>query len=83
MWQKLKAYAWALAGNSKTLLVAYGMEVIGFLDEAKYFDWSSLVGSERAGRIVAICGGLMIVMRVLTKGAMAFEVLHPTPKENA
>lgn len=77
MWPKIKSYLWAFAGNSRTVLMAYGLEVAGYIDEAKYYDWSNLVGSERAGRIVAACGVVMIVLRIMTKAAVLFS-----PKEN-
>lgn len=83
-WHKLKAHLWCLAGNSRTVLVAYGLEAAGYVDEAKYFDWSSLIGSERAGRVVAFCGGLMIVMRILTKGAVLWQsILDSKESPNA
>lgn len=82
-WQKLKCRAWALAGNSRTVLVAYGMEVAGYIDEAKYFDWSNIVGSERAGRIVAACGVIMIVLRVMTKAAVLFSPQTTSEPPNA
>ena len=63
----------ALCGNSKTLAVAYGVELIGILDEARLLDWSELVGSENAGRVMVAIGAVMIVLRLVTRGAVSFR----------
>jgi hypothetical protein len=64
----------ALCGNSKTLAVAYGIELIGILDEARLLDWSELVGSENAGRVMVAIGAVMILLRLVTRGAVSFRV---------
>jgi len=83
MWTRSKARLWALAGNSRTLLVAYGLELVGALDEARYFNWSELVGVENGGRIAVACGFLMIVMRMFTSGALAWHSQIDKPAEPA
>jgi len=62
-----------LCGNSKTIAVAYAAELIGLLDEAKLLDWSALIGSERAGRVMVVMGAVMIVLRVVTRAAVSFK----------
>jgi hypothetical protein len=62
-----------LCGNSKTIAVAYGVELLGILDEARLLDWSELVGSENAGRVMVVMGAVMIVLRLLTRSAVSFE----------
>jgi hypothetical protein len=64
---------WALTGNSRTILVAYAAELLGMLDEAKLLDWSALVGSERAGRVMVVMGVVMIVLRLVTRAAVSFK----------
>jgi hypothetical protein len=64
---------WALTGNSRTILVAYAAELLGMLDEAKLLDWSALVGSERAGRVMVVMGVVMIVLRLITRAAVSFK----------
>lgn len=76
MWRKIKARLWALAGNSRTLLVMYGIEVAGYLDESKYLDWSAWFGAERAGRIAMIIGGVAIGLRIVSKGAVMWQTLE-------
>jgi len=73
MWTCFKARLWALAGNSRTLLVAYGLELVGALDEARYFNWSEWVGVENGGRIAVACGFVMIIMRMFTSSALAWQ----------
>jgi hypothetical protein len=65
--------AWTLTGNSKTILVGYAAELLGMLDEAKLLDWSALVGSERAGRVMVVMGVVMIVLRLVTRAAVSFK----------
>jgi hypothetical protein len=43
------------------------------LDEAKLLDWSALVGSERAGRVMVVMGVVMIVLRLITRAAVSFK----------
>jgi hypothetical protein len=64
---------WALAGNSRTIAVAYAAELLGLLDEAKLLDWSALVGSEHAGRVMAAMGIAMIGLRLVTRTAVSFH----------
>jgi hypothetical protein len=64
---------WAATGNSKTILVGYAAELLGMLDEAKLLDWSALVGSERAGRVMVVMGAVMIVLRLVTRAAVSFK----------
>jgi hypothetical protein len=84
-WACFKARLWALAGNSRTMLVAYGLEIVGALDEARYFNWSDWFGVENGGRIAVVCGALMIGMRMVTRGALAWQAqldkpVPPTPE---
>jgi LacI family transcriptional regulator len=51
----------------------YFAELLGVLDEAKLLDWSQLIGSEKAGRVMAIMGAVMIVLRVITRAAVSFR----------
>ena len=62
-----------LCGNSKTLAIAYGAELLGLLDEARVLDWSDLVGSENAGRVMVVMGAVMIVLRLVTRSAVSFR----------
>jgi len=64
---------WALTGNSRTILVGYAAELLGLLDEAKLLDWSALIGSERAGRVMVVMGVVMIVLRLVTRAAVSFK----------
>lgn len=73
-WDGFVARLWALAGNSRTIAVAYAVELLGLLDEAKYLDWSQLIDSERAGRVMAIMGVVMIILRLVTRTAVAFRM---------
>lgn len=73
--RKLKACLWAAAGNSRTMLVAYGLELAGAIDELKYYDWSPLVGSERAGRIVMFLGVVVMGLRFISRTAITFRPL--------
>jgi uncharacterized membrane protein len=72
-WDDFVARLWALAGNSRTLAVAYAAELLGMLDEAKLVDWSQLVGSQNAGRVLVIMGIVMIVLRMITRTAVEFR----------
>jgi len=76
-WDGLVIRLWALAGNSKTIAVAYAAELLGVLDEAKLLDWSELVGSERAGRVMVIMGAVMILLRLVTRAAVTFKPRQP------
>ena len=73
MLRRFNARLWALAGNSRTLLVAYGLELVGALDEARYFAWSDWFGVTNGGRIAVACGFVMILMRMVTRGALAWQ----------
>jgi hypothetical protein len=72
-WDRFAARAWAVAGNSKTIAVAYAVELIGVMDEASMLDWSQLVGAENAGRIMVIMGAAMILLRLVTHTAVSFR----------
>jgi hypothetical protein len=72
-WDALTARLWAIAGNSRTLAVAYAAELLGILDEAKIVDWSTLLGVERGGRVVAVMGAVMFGLRLVTRTAVSFE----------
>jgi hypothetical protein len=72
-WDGFVIRLWALAGNSKTIVVAYAAELLGLLDEAKLLDWSALVGSERAGRVMVVMGAVMILLRLVTRAAVTFK----------
>jgi hypothetical protein len=63
----------ALCGNSRTLAVAYAAELLGLLDEAQLLDWSALIGAEGAGRVMAIMGAVMILLRLVTRTAVSFR----------
>jgi hypothetical protein len=67
------AYFWALAGNSRTIAVAYAAELLGLLDELKLVDWSSWFGSERAGKIMMAMGVVMVLLRLVTRTAVSFK----------
>jgi hypothetical protein len=62
-----------LCGNSRTIAVAYAAELLGVLDEAKVLDWSQLLGSEAAGRVMVIMGAVMILLRLITRTAVSFK----------
>jgi hypothetical protein len=72
-WDRFAARAWAVAGNSKTIAVAYAVELIGVMDEASMLDWSQLVGAENAGRVMVIMGAAMILLRLVTHTAVSFR----------
>jgi uncharacterized membrane protein len=72
-WDRFAARAWAVAGNSKTIAVAYAVEMIGVMDEASMLDWSQLVGAENAGRVMVIMGAAMILLRLVTHTAVSFR----------
>ena len=72
-WDRFAARAWAVAGNSKTIAVAYAVELIGVMAEASMLDWSQLVGAENAGRIMVIMGAAMILLRLVTHTAVSFR----------
>ena len=72
-WDGAVARLWAMAGNSKTILVAYAVELIGVMDEARMLDWSQLVGAENAGRVMVILGAAMILLRLVTRTAVSFK----------
>ena len=73
-WERFVARVWAVAGNSKTIAVAYAVELIGVMDEASMLDWSQLVGAENAGRVMVIMGAAMILLRLVTRTAVSFRV---------
>jgi hypothetical protein len=72
-WGALVARAWAIAGNSRTVFIAYIAELLAVLDEAQIVDWSSLFGVGRGGRIMAIMGAVIFVMRLITRGSVSFK----------
>jgi len=72
-WDGAVARLWAMAGNSKTILVAYAVELIGVMDEARMLDWSQLVGAENAGRVMVIMGAAMILLRRVTRTAVSVK----------
>jgi hypothetical protein len=72
-WGGAVARLWAMAGNSKTILVAYAVELIGVMDEARMLDWSQLVGAENAGRVMVIMGAAMTLLRLVTRTAVSFK----------
>ena len=72
-WDGAVARLWAMAGNSKTILVAYAVELIGVMDEARLLDWSQLVGAENAGRVMVIMEVAMILLRLVTRTAVSFK----------
>src|SRR6266508_639746 len=72
-WDGFVTRLWAFAGNSKTIVVGYAAELLGLLDEAKLLDWSALVGSEKAGRVMVIMGAVMIFLQLITRAAVSFK----------
>ena len=72
-WSGFIARVWAVAGNSKTIAVAYAVELMGVMDEARLFDWSQLVGAENAGRVMVIMGAAMILLRLVTRTSVSFK----------
>ncbi|MCC6779760.1 MAG: hypothetical protein IT537_24530 [Hyphomicrobiales bacterium] len=62
-----------LCGNSRTIAVAYAAELVGLLDEARLVDWSQLLGVERGGRVMALMGVVMLVLRLVTRSAVSFR----------
>ncbi len=72
-WDVFTTRLWAIAGNSRTILLGYAAELLGVLDEAKLLDWSALVGSEKAGRVMVVMGAVMIVLRLVTRAAVSFK----------
>jgi hypothetical protein len=70
---KIKAWLWAVAGNSKTIAVAYAVQLLALIDEFKVVDWSALFGVERGGRIASIMSLLMIGLRLVTTGSTSFK----------
>jgi hypothetical protein len=72
-WDGFTARLWALAGNSRTIGIAYAAELLAALDEAKIIDWSTLLGVERGGRIMAIMGVVIFGLRLITRTAVSFK----------
>lgn len=72
-WGGFIARVWAIAGNSKTIAIAYAVELMGVMDEARLFDWSQLVGAENAGRVMVIMGAAMILLRLVTRTSVSFK----------
>ena len=72
-WDGAVARLWAMAGNSKTILVAYAVELVGVMDEARLLDLSQLVVDENAGRVMVIMGVAMILLRLVTCTAVSFK----------
>ena len=66
----VNAWFWVMAGNSRTILIAYAAEILAMLDETKAIDLSALIGTERAGRVMAIMGLVMIWLRMVTRNAV-------------
>lgn len=76
-WDDFVIRLWAIAGNSRTIIVGYAAELLGLLDEAKLLDWSALVGSEKAGRVMVVMGAVMILLRLVTRAAVTFKPQQP------
>jgi hypothetical protein len=72
-WPDITAQFWALAGNSRTILVAFAVELLGSFDELKLLDVSAWLGSERAGRVMVIMGLVMIGLRLVTRTAVSWR----------
>jgi len=66
MWIKFREWFWRVCGNSRTIAIAYAAQILALLDELKLLDWSALLGVERGGRVMAIMGVIMVVMRLIT-----------------
>lgn len=62
----LRARMWALAGNSRTMAVAYSAALLSVLEMVKVIDLEPLIGASNAGRVVSIMSIVMVVMRVIT-----------------
>jgi len=72
-WNTIAAHLCALVGNSKTIAIAASIEGLSALEEVKVIDISGLVGAERANRIAAILGFVMILLRLITRNAVSFK----------
>lgn len=72
MWESFQTHFWAIAGNSRTIAVAYMLEVVAMADEIKVIPFSELFGAEKGGRIAAFTGAIMILMRIVSNGAVKF-----------
>ena len=57
---------WALAGNSRTMAVAYSAQVVAVLEAVSTIDLTPLIGASNAGRVISVMSVVMIVMRVIT-----------------
>lgn len=71
-YETAKSWVWAAAGNSRTIMVAYAAELLALLDEFKLLDWSSLVG-ENSGKVVAVMGVVIFVLRIITREPVSFQ----------
>jgi hypothetical protein len=76
-WGSFVARVWALFGNSRTIAAAYAAQLLGVLDEAKLIDVSSLIGAEKAGRVLAIMGVVILVLRLVTRGPASYQPQMP------
>jgi hypothetical protein len=73
MWQSIKDWFWRVCGQSRTIALAYAAQILALLDEFKLIDWSNLLGVERGGRVLAICGVIMFIMRLVSNSAVTFK----------
>lgn len=72
-WPDWTARFWALAGNSRTILAGYAVQLLGLLDELKLVDWSSWFGADRAGRITMVLGVMFIGLRLITRTEVSWK----------
>jgi len=63
---KIKDWIKRVCLSSRTIAIAYAAQILALLDELKLLDWSSLLGVERGGRVMAFMGVIMFVMRLIT-----------------
>lgn len=60
VWDKFKT----LCFRSWTIFGAYSMILVGVLEEFKVIDWTSLLGAQRAGYLLAVVGLLVWALRL-------------------
>ena len=69
----LKARFWAMCGNSRTILVSYLAMILAILEQAQVLDWAVLLGEKSSGKIMAIMGVAMLILRLVTQSAATFR----------
>lgn len=71
---------WAFAGNSRTMAVAYSVQLLSVLEMSSVIDFTALVGAEHGARVASIMSIAMIIMRVVT-GNLDFKT-QPPPRND-